>query len=195
MTFRWCDELDCAFGWVAEERVERCSHALCSDGRVWLVDPLAALGLEERLRALGEPAGVTQLLDRHGRDCAALAARLGVPHEVVPSGRVGPFEALQVVDRRFWRESALWWPERRILVTADALGTARYYRAGRDRLAVHPVLRLVPPRKLGAFEPLHVLCGHGEGVHEDAAAALDEALATARRRLPAAWAGAVFRRD
>jgi hypothetical protein len=194
MTSLWCDELDCGFGWVADERIERCSHALAADGRVWLVDPLDAPGLEERLRELGEPAGVIQLLDRHGRDCAVLAERLGVPHEVVPSGRVGPFEALRVVDRRFWRESALWWSERRILVAADALGTARYFRAGDERLAVHPALRLVPPRTLARVEPEHVLCGHGEGVHLDATPALDEALRTARRRLPAAWAGAVFRR-
>jgi hypothetical protein len=192
--YRWCDELDGGFGWIADERMERCSHALAVGGRVWLVDPLDAPGLDERVRELGEPAAVVQLLDRHQRDCAAIAARLGVPHEVVPFGGVGPFETLPVVDRRRWREAALWWPERRILVTADALGTARYYRARDDRLAVHPVLRLVPPRALGALEPLHVLGGHGEGVHEDASEALREALRTARRRLPAAWGRALLRR-
>ena len=30
--------------------------------------------------ALGEIAGVLQLLDRHNRDCAPLAERFGVPH-------------------------------------------------------------------------------------------------------------------
>jgi hypothetical protein len=192
--YRWCDELDGVFGWIADERMERCSHALAPGGRVWLVDPLDAPGLEERVRALGEPAGVVQLLDRHRRDCAELAARLGVSHVVVPFDGVGPFETVRVVDRRRWREAALWWPERRILVAADALGTARYYRAPGDRLAVHPLLRLAPPRRLGGLEPLHVLCGHGKGVHEEASAALREAVRTARRRLPAAWARAVLRR-
>ena len=45
--------------------------------------------------ALGEPAGVVQLLDRHNRDCAAVAAELGVPHLVVPDAVPdSPFEAI-----------------------------------------------------------------------------------------------------
>ena len=69
-----------------------------------------------------------------------------------------------------------------------ALGTAAYYLAAGERLGVHPLLRLVPPRALSRFAPHHVLCGHGEGIHGDEAApALDKALATARRRLPALW--------
>lgn len=59
--------------------MQRASHALAVEGRVWLVDPVDAPELEARIRLLGEPAGVVQLLDRHGRDCAAWAARLGVP--------------------------------------------------------------------------------------------------------------------
>ena len=39
-------------------------HALASEGRAWLVDPPAG-DVEARLRALDEPAGVIQLLDRH----------------------------------------------------------------------------------------------------------------------------------
>jgi hypothetical protein len=41
-------------------------------------------------------------------------------------------------------------------------------------------------------EPDHVLVGHGEGIHGDAAAALREAVSFARRRTPC-WAGAVLR--
>ena len=66
----------------------------------------------------------------------------------------------------------------------------QYYRAPGERLGVSPLLRLTPPRRLLAVEPDHVLVGHGEGIHEDAAAALREAVTLARRRTPSwAWAG------
>jgi glyoxylase-like metal-dependent hydrolase (beta-lactamase superfamily II) len=83
---------------------------------------------------------------------------------------------------RVWREVALWWPDERVLVCADVLGTARYFRAGRERLAVHPLLRLRPPRL--PVQPEVILCGHGPGVFTDAGAALREALSTSRRRIP-----------
>jgi hypothetical protein len=189
--FQPCDELGFAFGWIAEEFLQRCSHALVDDGRVWIVDPLDGDGVEDRVRAAGEPAGVIQLLDRHNRDCRELAARLGVPHHVVPHTRVdgAPFEFRVVRDGRWWKEVALWWPERRVLVCADALGTVPAARVGDERLALHPLLRVAPPRSAFAgLEPQHVLCGHGEGVQGDEAApAVREALATARRRLPRAW--------
>jgi hypothetical protein len=172
--------------------MERCSHALVEDGRVWLIDPLDRDGLPERVRAAGIPAGVVQLLDRHQRDCAALAARLGVPHHRVPRDAVGPFRFVPIESRRFWDEVALWWPERRVLLCGDALGTADYFLAGGDRLAVHPALRLWPPRRqLGALEPAAILCGHGEGVFGGAGVALREALSTSRRRIPGQAAHAV----
>ena len=181
------DEQEWGFGWFSPERpwLRLTSHAIAADGGVWAVDPAPGEGVEERIRGLGEPAGVIQLLDRHERDCAGLARRLGVPHHVVPSGSVGPFEAIPVVTRSYWRESALWWPEQRVLVCADALGTIPHYFAlGGEPLGVHPLLRLTPPRRLGRYEPQHVLCGHGEGVHERATEAVRDALATARRRTP-----------
>ena len=189
---RFCDEHEFGFGWIDEESVlARTSHALAADGGVWLVDPVAWPAAEERVRSLGTPRGVLQLLDRHERDAPALAARLGVPHHRVPFERVegAPFEHLPVLRNRFWREVALWWPARRVLVCGDALGTVGYFRARGERLGVHPLLRALPPRSLRRVFPKHVLCGHGEGVHEDADHALHEALRTARRRLPAAvWA-------
>jgi hypothetical protein len=49
---------------------------------------------------------------------------------------------------------------------------------------------MTPPRGLVALEPGHVLVGHGEGIHEDAAAVLREAVTLARRRTSSwAWAG------
>jgi len=185
---RFCDDLDFALGWIAPEPafMQRCSHALASGGKVWLVDAVDGEGVEDRIRALGEPAGVIQLLDRHGRDCASLAARLRVPLHKVPLQAVpgSPFRPIRVLHRRHWQEIALWWQERQVLVCADALGTAPYYLAPGEALAVHPVLRLFPPQRLGGLEPAHVFCGHGEGVHEDAAAALHDALASSSRRIP-----------
>jgi hypothetical protein len=189
---RFCDETAFGFGWIASEPafLERASHAVRVDGLVWLFDPVDGKGVEERVRALGEPAGVVQLLDRHERDCATFAERLGVPLHRLPFGGVpgSPFEVLRVIDRRRWREAALWWPEERVLVCAEALGTARYYLGPGERLAVHPLLRPAPPRSLRdmsrGLTPGHVLCGHGEGIHGDEAAlALSEAVATARRRI------------
>jgi hypothetical protein len=184
---RWIDEQEWGFGWIAPQRpqLQMASHALLVEGRVWVVDPIDGEGVDERVRALGEPAGVIQLLDRHTRDCAAFARRLGVPHHVVPFVDVGAFEAIPLVKRSQWQEAALWWPERRVLVCADALGTVPHYFAlGGERLGVHPLLRLTPPRQLAQVEPDHVLCGHGAGVHERAAEAVREALDNSRRRAP-----------
>jgi hypothetical protein len=191
MQVRFCDETPFGFGWIVDEFLQRCSHALVVDGRVWLVDPLEGDGVEERVRAAGEPGGVIQLLDRHDRACRAFAARLGVRHHVVPRAPIDgpPFEFLGVRKTPFWKEVALWWPEEQVLACGDALGTVPELRVAGELLALHPLLRPFPPRRLAAVEPRHVLAGHGEGVHGDEAApAVREALATARRRLPRAWA-------
>jgi hypothetical protein len=191
---RFCDEFDGGFGWQVDERMQRTSHALAVDGGVWVFDPIGWEPVLERIVALGRPAGVVQLLDRHQRDCAEVAERLGVPHFAVPMHGIGAsgLEVVQVVDVRFWREIAVWVPQLRALVCADALGTAPYFRAGDELLGVHPILRLKPPRVLEGYEPLHVLCGHGSGVHgPETPEALREALATARGRLPRAWLGAL----
>ena len=186
----FCDEFEGGFGWVVDEFIERCSHALVAGDGVWLVDPVDAAGVEEKVRAAGKPAGVIQLLDRHNRDSAELAARLGVPHHVVPEQPVGRFEFLPIVRNRCWREVALWWSERRVLACGDALGTVDYFCASGERLGVHPVLRFTPPRRLGSVQPDAVLCGHGEGVFEGADAAVREALSTSRRRIPGQIASA-----
>ena len=195
---RFVDELSFGFGWIAPEpaHVLRASHALADAGRVWLVDPVDGEGLDERIRTLGEPAGVLQLVDRHGRDCAAFAARYGVPLHVTPFDGVAgsPFEVRRIVRAPGWKEVALWWPGRRALVVGDALGTLRYFRARGEELGVHPLLRLTPPRSLAGLEPEHVLCGHGRGVHgPEATEALREALATSRRRIPSWLVGLVRR--
>jgi hypothetical protein len=186
MDFRFCDDLgDDGFGWIVDEALARASHVLAADGKVWLVDPLDWPEAIDRSRGLGEPAGVIQLLDRHDRDCAALASRLGVAHFVAPDVIPGsPFTCVPIMRRKHWRESALWWSETRTLVAADALGTNRFYTAGKAPLGVHVFLRLTPPNTLGLFDPERILVGHGEGVTADAPTALHEALRRSRRGLP-----------
>jgi hypothetical protein len=182
------DEWEGGFGWSADDFLRRTSHALVVGGRAWLIDPVDAPELEGRVRALGPPGGVLQLLDRHERGCAVWAERLDVVHlRAWESLADAPFEALPVRDRRWWHEVALWEPAARTLVCADALGTASYFCARGERIGLHPLIRPFPPRALAELAPERILCGHGAGVHEHAAAALRETLQSARRRLPAAW--------
>jgi hypothetical protein len=186
---RFCDELEFAFGWIDDAgRIKRTSHALVDGDAVWLVDPMLWGDAVERAQALGDVRGVIQLLDRHARDGALVAGRLDVPLHRVPRRAIpgAPFEFLHVIGNRWWDEVALWWPERRTLVVADALGTVSYFHAPNEQVGVTPLLRLRPPRALRRVFPEHILCGHGEGVHDDAATALHSALRTSRRRLPAA---------
>jgi hypothetical protein len=193
---RFCDEFEGSIGWTPAERElrRRTSHAVASGGRVWIVDPLDGEGLDGRIRQLGEPAGVVQLLDRHDRDCRAVAARLGVPLHVTPFGGVegAPFDVVRVVDVPRWREVALWFPGERILVCADAVGSASYFRVRGERIGVHPLLRPWPPKALARFEPRKLLLGHGQGLAgAEAAQALKAAMHSARRRIPAWLLGLV----
>ncbi|HMJ32753.1 MAG TPA: hypothetical protein VK501_02460 [Baekduia sp.] len=173
--------------WVMDDAMQRAAHALVADdGRVWLVDPVDDPAAMERVAALGEPAGVLQLLDRHNRDCTALAQRLGVPHFSVPDALPnGPFTPERVVRNRFWNEVALWWPQRRALIVAEALGTAPAFAVGAGPVGVHPMLRLRPPHQLKAFDAEHLLVGHGPPVHgPHTAEAIAEAIDHAWRDTP-----------
>lgn len=179
--------------WHDEGRVRRTSHALLAGGRVWLIDPVDVPDLDERVRALGEPAAVLQLLDRHNRDCASVAARLGVEHRRVwESAGDAPFEVLHVRRNRFWHEVALWEPETRTLVSPEALGTVAAFRAPGERLGWHPLVRPFPPK--GVFdrhEPERILVGHGPALEDGAREALADLLANGRRRVVSAWRAAV----
>jgi len=77
----------------------------------------------------------------------------------------------------------------------ESVGTAPYFRAGSERIGIHPMMRLTPPRRLASYEPVHLLTGHGTGIHgPDAAAALSDALDGSRRRIPEALLAVVKRR-
>ena len=126
------------------------------------------------MRALGRPAGVIQLLDRHGRDCAPVSARLGVPIWITPPTAIpgSPFEVVELKRSRLWRESALWWPGQRVLIVAEAVGTARYFRVPGEALGVHPLLR---PALLGV-EALtrHIDCSAQQGDRKLCGLSLDK---------------------
>jgi hypothetical protein len=181
------DPFPSGFSWFPREAMTRTGHALdAGDDGVWLVDPVDVPEAMERAATLGPPAGVIQLLDRHNRDCAAIAARLGVPHLKVPDVvRGSPFEVVKVLDIPGWHEAALWWPGPRVLVVAEIVGTNAAYRVGDGVAGIHAALRLLPPRALRGYQPEHLLVGHGRGVHgADAALALEQAYADSRRDLP-----------
>lgn len=136
---------------------------------------------------LGTVRGVIQLLDRHERDNAAIADRLGVPlHRLPDSLPDSPFEVLKVLDRPGWHERALWAPAQQALIVAEVVGAGPQYLAGPGKIGVHPMLRLRPPGHLERYAAAeHVLMGHGLPVSgSDAGAELVAALNGSRRDIP-----------
>jgi hypothetical protein len=180
------DDFGFGVSWVVDEPMERASHALVADGRVWFIDPLDITEGVDRALAKGEAAGVIQLLDRHNRDCAKMAERLGVPHHRLPDGVPdSPFEIVKVVDVPKWRELALWWPEQKLLIVSEAVGAGPMFRAGDVPAGIHMFLRLKPPGAPKRFAPEHLLFGHGDGFHgPEAARALHTAYGRSLRDLP-----------
>ncbi len=178
-----CDEHDLGLSWVIDEPMQRASHALADEGRVWLVDPVDVPEAITRAEGLGAIAGVVQLLDRHPRACEELASRFGVPHLRLPAALPGtPFDVVTVVDLPKWREKALWWRDRRALVVAETVGTGPWFG---EPAGIHLFLRLAPPGALRDHDPDHLLVGHGRNVHGAAAKqALDHAYRRSRRDLP-----------
>ncbi len=186
--FHFDTSTPCGFTWVADEPMQRASHAFATDGSYWLVDPLVWEPALERAAGMGRPAGVIQLLERHNRDCAELAARLDVPHIRMPTAADGlPFETIRLVNRERWREVALWWPEQSVLVVPECVGTTPMYTLGSGAAGVQPLVRFKRPHRLDRLrfvEPDHLLVGHGGAVQQNAAEALHRALDRARRDLP-----------
>ncbi|WEL18099.1 Metallo-beta-lactamase superfamily enzyme [Halorhabdus sp. SVX81] len=195
--------------WIAhpEESMQRASHALFVDDAVWLVDPVDADGLDDHLADLGDVAGVVVLLDRHKRDADAIALRHDVPVYVpewmdgvatemtAPVERFGTtladtYTVYPIKDSRFWQEAALYDEDEGTLVIPEAVGTASYFRTGDERIGVHPMLRLKPPRRLREFSPERILVGHGDPVVTEASDALADAIDGARRRIPALYVDA-----
>jgi hypothetical protein len=185
MATRFIEDHECGLTWVMDDGMQRASHSLVDGDDVWLIDPVDEGEAIERATALGRPRAVIQLLDRHNRDCEAVAKRLGVPWERVPQSLPGsPFEVTQVIGRRRWKEVALRWPERDALIVAEAVGTAPLFALGKGAVGVHPLLRLTPPKALEGIDPGMLLVGHGAPVKADVAASLRNALARSRSDIP-----------
>jgi hypothetical protein len=213
--YREIDRWDRGVGWIAypQETMQRASHALVGDdGGVWVVDPVDTPGLDDLIAEFGEVDGVVVGLDRHKRDAAAVATRHDAPVYVprwmsgvadaldAPVERFGGelaasgFEAFRIRDSGLppWQEVGLYHREDGTLVVPEAVGTADYFRAPREPLGVHPMLRPMPPRRaLSRFDPERVLVGHGAGVSTDASEALRDALENARSNLPGAYGRAI----
>lgn len=171
---------------VEDEAMTRSWHALSAGDRVWLVDPLKDGDTVARAEELGRVVGVIQLLDRHNRDGAEIAEGLGVPlHRLPEAVEDSPFTAFRLVSTPIWKEVALWWPERRALVVAEAVGANATFTVGDDPVGVHIGLRLLPPRKLADYDPEHLLLGHG-GIRSGpgTAAELHRAIHRSRRDTP-----------
>ena len=207
-SWREIDQFDGGTGWIAfpDEEMERASHALVSDGDVWLVDPVDVEGLDDTLAEHGTVRGTVVLLDRHERDAEAIARRHEVPVYVPEwmddvrsdiSAPVEPFrrsladsgyDLHKLIDNPVWKEGFLYDEDSQTLVVAEAVGTSSYMRTSDERLGVHPALRLKPPKALGRYSPERILVGHGEGVMDGAAEALADALAGSRKRTPRLYA-------
>lgn len=185
-----------SIAWIADpdERMQRASTAIAVDGGCLVCDPVDAPELDAALAPLGPVLGICRLLDRHGRDAEALATRLGAPRvEPDELGAIAAFadiEAHALYRARRWREWALWVPGRRLLVVPEAIGTVSFFLARRgDRLGMHPIARLRPPRvALAPFDPETIAVGHGGPVIGEAGIELARVLARARVDLPRALA-------
>jgi hypothetical protein len=205
---REIDRFDGGVDWIAhpEEAMQRASHALAvpsEDGGeddVWVVDPVDGEGVDDLLDELGDVRGVVVLMDRHSRDAKAIADRHDVPIFVPsfvdpgldaptqPLGDTLPdtdFQIVRTVDWPIWKEAALYDGE--TLVVGDLVGTVDYFLADRERVGVHPMLRVAPPDALRKFTPERIFTGHGEGVVTNATRALEDAIDGARRRAPKVW--------
>lgn len=207
---REIDRWENGVGWIAypDEELQRASHAFAVDDDVWLVDPVDAVGVDDLLAEFGEVAGVVVTLGRHKRDAGSIAMR----HDVrvyIPDWMTGVAPELNAPVERFgreladtgvrvltvrdstippWQEVALYHDESETLLVSESVGTADHYLAPGERLGVHPMTRLFPPKRaLGGLSPDRLLVGHGEGITEDASSALREALGESRRTAPSLY--------
>jgi hypothetical protein len=181
-----------SIAWIAhpDETMQRASTAIAVPGGCLVCDPVDHPGLDEALAPIGPVLSVCRLLDRHGRDSEAVAARHGAPlvapSEISSITAFAGIEARQLYHARRWSKSALWIADRRLLVVPEALGTIPFFLARRgDRLGMHPFARVRPPRiQLAPFDPGTIAVGHGAPVIGQAEVELARVLSGARRDLP-----------
>jgi hypothetical protein len=195
------DRFDSGVGWIAypDEAMRRASHAVESDGELWVFDPVDAEGVDDLLAEFdAEVGGVVVGLDRHERDAAAVATRHDVAVHVpawmdgvaddldAPVERfddeIADFAVERLVDNPFWQEAVFF--DGSTLFVPEALGTVDYFRTADEIVGVHPMLRLFPPRSLREYDADRLLVGHGEGISVDVGRGIREAVDGARGRAP-----------
>ncbi len=196
------------FGWIAypNEFMRRSSTALVHDGRVWVIDPVYTTGIDAEIEALGTIAGIILTVGHHDRDAIWFAERYDVPLYVPgnlitapkggPAVRVAgqiPHSPLQLLPcggrgaMAWFQECAIWWPEHRLLITGDTIGTAGYFAAA-NAVGAHPFFRLSPPVSLLRLPVSRLYPGHGRSVIGDGVSeAVATAISTARSNLVAGW--------
>ncbi|WP_330631488.1 hypothetical protein [Halocatena halophila] len=205
--FEEIDRWNEGFGWIAhpDEDGERASHALKADDGVWVIDPVDAPGIDALLNEFGDVAGVVVLSSHHTRDAGPVAARHDVAVHIPPwmdriASRVNVpirrdesvlggagFEITRVEPLSLYQGAIAYRETDGTLIVPDLLSSGSAYPVGNERIGVMLGLRPFPPRETFAgIEPERILFGHGEGVFEDATAALDDALSGARKRFPRA---------
>ena len=182
---------DGGFSWIAQpaEDARRASHALATAAGVWVVDPVDVDGLDDRLRELGDIAGVAVVQDRHTRDAEAVARRHDVPvaapewasltreklgGEAAPLGPAldgTGYAVRDLIRRDDWEEAVLWDEAAGTLLVPETLGTLPAFTDGDAALGVHPAVD-DPPGWLAKLDPERVLVGHGLSLHEGASGAL-----------------------
>ena len=194
------DRFDGGVGWIAypDESMERASHAVENEDGLWIVDPVDCEGIDDLLAEYADPAGVVVLFDRHRRDSAAIAARHDIPVYVPEwmsgvagridapierfAGELAGFSVIRLIDNPLWQEAVLFDGE--TLIVPEAIGTASYFRAADEPIGVHPLLRMLPPRRLRDHDPERLLVGHGSGVSEDVGPTIRRAIGESRRNAP-----------
>lgn len=202
------DDWEKGFGWIGkpEEKMKRTSHAFVDDG-LYLVDPLDAQNLDEKIDEFGEVKGIVLLFERHERDSEKLAERYDCPVYVPEwfereldtevekiSGNVPgtDWEIHTVVESRMANEAALYNRNTRTLIVADALGTTKHLRGRGEKLGMNPLYRLNPPKKLLDFEPERIFCGHGEGITENVTETMEKTVRKGRRKTFSAYFNAFY---
>ncbi len=199
---------DWGFSWrpAGEGYMRRAAHALATADGLWLVDPIDGEGLDAALAARGALSGCVLTIDRHARDAQAIAARHGVAvHADEALGsmrRRGPLVrftgtlgtsglvSIPLPGRRggrWWRECAIAWLDRGVLVVGESVGRAPYFLIGEEVLGLHPLRRTTPPRELAGRAPRTLLLGHGDPLTHDAAPLLEDLIAAGRGRRTFGW--------
>lgn len=201
----WTSDDFAGVSWYAhpEESGKRTSHALQTAAGVWLLDPLDAPGIDDRITELGEVAGVVVLSDYHARDADVFAQRYDVPVTVpdwlarveervdAPVERVedefADFQFRRLKPMGVWHECVAYREADGTLYIPDGLSTHEKFTVGEERLGMATPWRLAPPRETFAdIDPDRILTGHGDAITDDAGTALATAFDGARRRFPRA---------